>query len=126
MLARDGKVVADDAAKVTFSKSGSETDAHTGKPVPDAMCFEYRDGECSATCSPTRARAHPRQSDPRRLRGGRAEDHRRDHQVSGRLPPLSLRAVVLERYDGGEVTEHYEEHGSFEECYWQRTIHGER
>ncbi len=34
--------------------------------------------------------------------------------------------VTLDRFEDGEVVEHYEELGSFEECYWQRAIHGER
>ena len=34
--------------------------------------------------------------------------------------------VVLDRYEGGAIVEHYEAPGSFEQCYWQRDIHGER
>ena len=34
--------------------------------------------------------------------------------------------VVLDRYEGGKIVEHYEAPGSFEQCYWQRDIHGER
>jgi hypothetical protein len=45
MLARDGKVIADDSTKVAFGKSGSQTDEHTGKPIPDQMSFGYRDGD---------------------------------------------------------------------------------
>ena len=45
MLARDGKVIADDSTKVAFGKSGSQTDEHTGKPVPDQISFDYRDGD---------------------------------------------------------------------------------
>jgi hypothetical protein len=44
MLARDDKVIADDGAKVTFTKSGEQIDAHTGQPVPDAVCFAYLEG----------------------------------------------------------------------------------
>jgi len=45
MLARDGKVIADDGTQVAFSRSGSQIDEHTGKPVPDAICFDYGDGD---------------------------------------------------------------------------------
>jgi hypothetical protein len=45
MLARDGVVIADDGAKVTSTHSGSQIDEHTGKPVPDALCLDYRDGD---------------------------------------------------------------------------------
>ena len=124
MLARDGRVVADDGARVSFSKSGSEIDHHTGKPVPDAMTFEYVDG------------------------GGRyVLTYRREHTlVSQRLTEFAsgvqkliaeiirypggyLRftgPVSLDRYQDGEIVEHHEELGSFEECYWQREIHGDR
>jgi hypothetical protein len=46
MLAQDGKVIADDGAKVTFATSGSQIDEHTGKPVPDTLCFDYREWYC--------------------------------------------------------------------------------
>ena len=124
MLARDGKVVADDAAKVTFSKSGSETDAHTGKPVPDSMCFEYRDGDTRFVL--TYSREHTLVSQT--LVDFAAGVQKIIAEII-RYPGGYLRfsgPVVLERYEGGEVAERYEEHGSFEECYWQRTIHGER
>jgi hypothetical protein len=124
MLARDGRVVADDGAKVTFSKSGSEIDHHTGKPIPDMMSFEFRDGEARYVLT-----------------------YRREHTLvsqtlielaSGvqklmaeliRYPGGYLRftgPVTLDRYQGGEVVEHHEQLGSFEQCYWQRVIHGDR
>jgi hypothetical protein len=34
--------------------------------------------------------------------------------------------VTLDRYEGGEVVEHWQDQGSFEQCYWQHTIHGEK
>jgi hypothetical protein len=45
MLAQDGKVITNDSAKVSFTKSGEQIDAHTGQPVPDAICFDYQDGD---------------------------------------------------------------------------------
>ena len=57
MLARDGKVIADDGARVTFTTSGSEVDQHTGKPFPEAICFDYRDGDTRyGSPSPARRR----------------------------------------------------------------------
>jgi hypothetical protein len=124
MLARDGRVVADDGARVAFSRSGSEIDHHTGKPVPDQMSFEYVDGGERYVLT-----------------------YRREHTLvsqtliefaSGmqkllaeivRYPGGYLRftgPVALDHYRDGEVVEHHEQLGSFEECYWQRTIHGER
>jgi hypothetical protein len=45
MLARDGRVVADDDAKVTFSADLVSVDEATGKPVADITRYTYRDGD---------------------------------------------------------------------------------
>jgi hypothetical protein len=44
LLAKDGKVVTDDEAKVSFSTDRVATDKVTGKPVADITRYEYRDG----------------------------------------------------------------------------------
>jgi hypothetical protein len=44
MLTRDGRVVADDAAHVSFERSEPYTDAHTGKPVAGVTRYVYDDG----------------------------------------------------------------------------------
>lgn len=44
MLAKDGKLVADDQRKVAFAKSQIHVDAPTGKPVADLHSFTFRDG----------------------------------------------------------------------------------
>ncbi|MFE9763846.1 hydroxyneurosporene dehydrogenase [Streptomyces sp. NPDC005808] len=41
MLARDGKLIADDAAKVTFEELGRYTDTETGKPVGNVTRYTY-------------------------------------------------------------------------------------
>ena len=45
MLARDGKPIADDGSKMTFTTHGAQIDEHTGKPMPDAISFDYQDGD---------------------------------------------------------------------------------
>lgn len=45
MLAKDGKVIADDGNKVTFTKSDVHTDPVTGKPVGNLHSYTYRDGD---------------------------------------------------------------------------------
>jgi hypothetical protein len=45
MLARDGRVVADDDTKVTFSADLVSVDEATGKPVADITRYTYRDGD---------------------------------------------------------------------------------
>ena len=44
MLARGGAIVADDAAKVSFSADEVYTDPYTGKPVAGVLAYEYDDG----------------------------------------------------------------------------------
>ncbi|QGF24684.1 hydroxyneurosporene dehydrogenase [Raineyella fluvialis] len=44
MLARDGKVIADDGSRVSFSKEDIFTDEITGKPVAGVTTYCYRDG----------------------------------------------------------------------------------
>lgn len=45
MLAKDGKVIFDDASQVTFSKTDIHTDGPSGKPVADVHSYTYRDGD---------------------------------------------------------------------------------
>ena len=45
MLARDGKLIADDGNKVTFEELGRYTDASTGKPVGNVTRYTYTDGD---------------------------------------------------------------------------------
>ena len=45
LLARDGKVIADDGNKVTFKKSDIHEDPVTGKPVGNIHSYTYRDGD---------------------------------------------------------------------------------
>ncbi len=45
MLARDGKLIADDGNKVTFEELGRYTDTSTGKPVGNVTRYTYTDGE---------------------------------------------------------------------------------
>jgi hypothetical protein len=45
MLARDGRLIADDADKVTFEELGRYTDNVTGKPVGNVTRYTYTDGD---------------------------------------------------------------------------------
>jgi hypothetical protein len=45
MPARDGKLIADDAAKVTFEELGRYTGTDTGKPVANVTRYTYTDGD---------------------------------------------------------------------------------
>lgn len=54
MLARDGRVIADDASRVTFAKSEAHLDDATRKPVADVHSYTHRDGDESFTLTYTR------------------------------------------------------------------------
>ncbi|MFF1450312.1 lipocalin-like domain-containing protein [Streptomyces sp. NPDC058274] len=45
MLARDGRLIADDNSKVTFEELGPYTDKGTGKPVGNVTRYTYADGD---------------------------------------------------------------------------------
>ncbi len=44
MLAREGRIIADDSAKVSFSAQNVYIDPHTRKPVAGRIVYEYADG----------------------------------------------------------------------------------
>jgi predicted secreted hydrolase len=44
MLARDGKIIADDASRVRFAAREAHVDPYTGKPVADLLVYDYDDG----------------------------------------------------------------------------------
>ena len=56
MLARDGKVIADDGSKMTFTTHGAEINEKTGKPEPDAVSFDYEDVDTRYELTLTRQR----------------------------------------------------------------------
>lgn len=51
MLAKDGKIIADDNAKVTYTPTETHVDDETEKPVSDLLTYEYRDGSDSYVVS---------------------------------------------------------------------------
>ena len=54
MLARDGQVVAGDAARVGFEREGVYIDDETGKPVASVLRYRYEDGDCRYVVTYTR------------------------------------------------------------------------
>jgi hypothetical protein len=45
MLAKDGKIIADDDAKVCFETDRVAIDSKTGKPVADVTRYTYHDAD---------------------------------------------------------------------------------
>ena len=56
MLARDGKILADDASRVRFETEGVYTDDVTGKPVASVARYVYEHGDDTVVVSFTRER----------------------------------------------------------------------
>jgi hypothetical protein len=44
MLAKGGKIIADDARKISFHHEDEHTDPKSGKPVANVVVYEYEDG----------------------------------------------------------------------------------
>jgi hypothetical protein len=51
MLATDGKIIADDDAKVSFDRDRIAIDGKTGKPVADVTRYTYLDADTSIVVS---------------------------------------------------------------------------
>jgi hypothetical protein len=51
MLARDGRIIADDDAKVSFETARIAIDGKTGKPVADVTRYTYHDADTSYVVS---------------------------------------------------------------------------
>ncbi len=124
MLARDGKVIADDAEKVTFSKTGSEVDEHTGKPMPDQLRYEYRDGEASYVLTYTRERTLVSEMNIDLVTGVKKLMAKLVRYPGGYLRFSG--PVSLDCCQGDEVIEHYEGTGSFEENFFGHKLHGDQ
>ncbi len=120
MLSRDGKVVADDDEKVSFTTSGSQIDEHTGKPVPDAICFDYLDGDTRYTMSYLRQKTMVSQKILDFAKGWQKAVGEMIRYPGGYLRFQAL--VTLECYKGGQVVEHYELEGVFEQMYFGQKI----
>ena len=124
MLARDGKVIADDGSKAGFSRVGTETDEHTGKVIPETMSYDYRDGASRYVLTFSRERTLVSQTMIDFAHGVQKVVAELIRYPGGYLRFAG--PVTLDRYEGDEVVEHCEDQGSFEECYWQHAIHGEK
>ncbi|SNT64567.1 Hydroxyneurosporene synthase (CrtC) [Asanoa hainanensis] len=82
LLARDGRIVGDDPAKMSFERSDVYTDPKTGKPVAGVVRYTYVDGEDSYVVT---------------------FDRRRDlvrNPLTKDLPWLKRAAARLVRFDG--------------------------
>lgn len=124
MLARDGKVIADDRTKVTFTKREVHTDGPTGKPVADVLRFDYRDGETRYVLTYSRKQTVLRYRFIEALNGGK--------KLMAKLMGFSgayLRfsgTLSLEHYQGSCLVERHETDALWELMYFGRHKHEER
>jgi hypothetical protein len=124
MLARDGKVIADDPTKLTFAKSGSQIDEHTGVPFPDTICFDYQDGDTRYVVTYWSQKTMVSQMNVDLLPGAARLVAKVIRYPGGYLRFAG--PVSLDRYQGGVLVEHYEETGSFEQNFFGGELHGDQ
>jgi hypothetical protein len=82
LLAENGRIVADDAGKVTFEELGTYTDTSTGKPVANVTRYTYTDGDDRYVVTFTRHR-----------------DLTADRMID-QIPGVKKVAAKLTRFDG--------------------------
>ena len=123
MLARDGKPIADDGSKMTFTTHGAQIDEHTRKPMPDAISFDYEDGDRRYELTLTRQRT---------LVDYTWIDFAKGWQKTLlkliRYPGDYMRfasATSLKCYQAGKLVEQYESTGAFEQISYAHEIHEE-
>ncbi|MBO1332595.1 lipocalin-like domain-containing protein [Streptomyces sp. VRA16 Mangrove soil] len=116
MLARDGKLVADDSNKITFEELGSYTDSVTGKPVGNVTRYTYTDGDERYLVTWTR------HTDIAATR--MADDIKGPKKVAAKLAGFDgayLRftgEVRIERYQGEKRVEDYTDEALWELMYF--------
>ena len=123
MLARDGKVIADDGSKMTFTTHGAEINEKTGKPEPDAVSFDYEDGDTRYELTMTRQKTLVAYTWIDFAKGWEKELMKLIRYPGGYMRFLA--ATSLDCYKAGERVEHYEKTGAFEQIFYQRKIHEE-
>jgi hypothetical protein len=116
MLAKEGRIIADDAHKVRFHLEGEHTDPKTGKPVADVVVYEYENGA-------ERYRVSYRRSET-------IVDQKLIDTVSGLKHFLAMITgfdgaylrftgnVQLERFVGGQLVEDVSDPGIWEMMYF--------
>jgi predicted secreted hydrolase len=110
MLAKDGRIVAGDAAKVAFTREDIYTDEMTGKPVANVLRYTYEDGEDRYVVTYTRQ-----------------EDLTRDQLIDG-VHGIKRLAATLAGFDGaylrfsGECRVQYLRAGSLVEEFADKAI----
>lgn len=109
MLARDGKPIADDGSKMTFTTRGAEINQNTGKPMPDQICFDYQDGDTRYELTLTRQKTLVAYMWVDFAKGWRKELLKLIRYPGGYMRFSA--ATSLNCYQEGKLAEHYEKTG---------------
>jgi hypothetical protein len=124
MLAHQGKVIADDGAKVTFTKSDVHLDEVTGKPFAGVIRFDYRDGDTQYVLTYSRQRTVVQTRLIESLRGAK--------KLAARIVGFNgayLRfsgTLSIDHLRGGERVEHHEADALWELMYFGDDKHERR
>jgi hypothetical protein len=116
MLARDGKLIADDRTKVTFEELGRYTDTETGKPVANVTRYTYTDDADRYVVTYTRHSDLSKTRFTDRLTGPK----KAAAKLSG-FDGAYLRfvgEVRVEHYEGENLTESYVDDALWELMYF--------
>ena len=116
MLAKDGKIVADDDAKVSFNSDRVTIDGKTGKPVSDVTRYTYQDADTRHVVSfereTTILQAILTERAPlfKRIIARLIGFDGPYHQFTGK--------VTIEKFEGGERVERFDDRAIWELMYF--------
>jgi hypothetical protein len=116
MLAKDGKIIADDDAKVTFEADRVAVDGTTGKPVADLTRYIYRDADTRYVVSFEREKTilqaifTDRAPRLKRIIARLIGFDGAYHRFTGK--------VTLEKFEGEARVEHFEDRAIWELMYF--------
>jgi len=119
MLAKYGKIIADDDAKVSFETDRVAIDGKTGKPVADVTRYTYRDADSRYVVSFEREKTilqailTDRATLLKRIIARLIGFDGAYHRFTGR--------VTLERFERGVRVEHFEDRSIWELMYFGKT-----
>ena len=116
MLAKDGRIIADDDAKVSFESDHVAIDGKTGKPVADVTRYTYHDADTSIVVSFERQKTilqailTDRAPLLKRIIAQLIGFDSAYHRFTGK--------VTVEKFEGGVRVERFEDHAIWEPMYF--------
>lgn len=121
MLARDGRVIVDDGSKMTFAIHGAEVNEVTKEPIPDAVSFDYQDGDTRYELTMTRKQTLVAYTWIDFAKGWQKPLLKLIRYPGGYMRFTAT--TSLKCYQAGQLVEQYEATGAFEQIFYKREIH---